>query len=66
MFKQGASIKTVKKKLSSLPWLTFKEERNFPTGEVNLYYDNGDDTVIIYFDENKKYITGECMSIYAI
>lgn len=59
MFKKSASIKIVKEKLSSLPWLTFKEERNFSTGETNLYYNNGDKLTVLYFDENKKYITGE-------
>lgn len=64
MFNRGATLQTVKKKLSSLPWLTFTEERNFPTGETNLYYDNGGDKVVLYFDNKKKYITGERVSTY--
>lgn len=59
MFNRGTSIQAVKKKLSSLPWLIFKEERNFSTGETNLYYNNGDKLTVLYFDEKKKYITGE-------
>lgn len=63
MFNRGASLKTVKKKISSIPWLTLSEERNFKTGETNIYYNNGDDKVILYFDSKKKYITGERLPI---
>lgn len=62
MFNRGTPLQVVKKKLSSLPWLSFIEERNFKTGETNLYYDDRGDKVVLYFDNKKKYITGERIS----
>lgn len=61
MFKKSVSIKTVKRKLSFLPWFRLIGEKQLETGETNLYYDNAGELTTIFFDSQGRYITGETL-----
>lgn len=56
MFKTGTKIHTIKNKMKKLSWIKFHAQLNFDTGETNLIYYNGVETLCFYFDEHKRLI----------
>ena len=57
MFRTGMTIQTIMKKMEKLSWIKFAERINFESGETNLIYNNGDNTICFYFDNNKRLVT---------
>lgn len=56
MFKVGMKIHTVRKLMEKLSCWNFIKQKDFDTGELNLIYYNGTDTLCFYFDKNKRLI----------
>lgn len=54
MFRTGMTIQTIMKKIEKLSWIKFVERVDFESGETNLIYYNGNNTICFYFDNNKR------------
>lgn len=56
MFRNGMTINTVKKKMKKLSYWNFFEQKDSITGETNLVYYDGAETLRFCFGKNKKLI----------
>lgn len=60
LFKKNMTVSTVKEKMKRFPWWELTREKHFDsTREVNLYYRDGGNQLVIWFDGNRKYAAYE-------
>lgn len=60
LFKKGMTVSVVEEKMKRFPWWEFTREKHFDsTREVNLYYRDGENQLVVWFDGNRKYAAYE-------
>lgn len=60
LFKKGMTVSAVKEKMKRFPWWELAREKHFDgTSEINLYYRDGGNQLVIWFDGNRKYAVYE-------